>query len=128
MAESENSTQSSYKRLKPKEFLKISAWILKFVYRINPKFASLYTGATILKRLSDIVNAVIMAQLVDSLVKAVQSKAFPLETVYYYLALIFGFNLIQTILELTTTWSWNFLSVTGRPGLRREFYKKETIS
>lgn len=124
MAEITNSDKSDYQKLKPKEFLKVSLWVVKFVFNTSKKFTGVAIVTSISRKLMDLGNTLILAKLVDAVAKSIQTKQADLHQMYIFLLVLFIYNIVQTIVNLADGWALTGLRISGRPKIRREFYTK----
>ena len=124
MNESTNTKGSDYQKLKPRELFDVSLWVVKFVFKISPKFTSVAIITSTLRRLMDLGNTLILAKLLDAVATSIQTKHTDFRQMYMFLAVILIFNITQTIINLADSWAFSGLRVSGRPKVRREFYTK----
>lgn len=124
MAKVTNSDKSDYQKLKPKEFLKVSLWVLKFVFNINKKFTVVAIITSISRKLMDLGNTLILAKLVDAVATSIQKGGADLRQMYIFMLVLFIYNIVQTIVNLADGWALTGLRISGRPKIRRKFYTK----
>ena len=72
---SDTSAQNlKYEKLKPREFVDISRWVMSFLYKINKKFTITFFVTATLMSLFSIVNTYLLTRILDVIVDIVGNQ------------------------------------------------------
>ena len=100
MAESSSQDQNNkYERVSLKEFFELSKWVTKIIFSINPVFATLNVIFGFLHTIRSLVNSLILAKILDILVKTAQSENASISDLYPILSVLILVQLAYSVLD-----------------------------
>ena len=125
MAESSSQDQNNkYERVSLKEFFELSKWVTKIIFSINPVFATLNVIFGFLHTIRSLVNSLILAKILDILVKTAQSENASISDLYPILSVLILVQLAYSVLDFFKAYSERSLEITAGVMLRKNLYTK----
>jgi hypothetical protein len=99
---STDSNQETYQKVSFKEFLKLSAWVIKYVVSIDKKNTLIFLIGGSINSLSPIINTWIFAKLLDQVIVAALKEQANVSDLYPYLAGMFFYNIFSSTVSYIT--------------------------
>jgi ABC-type multidrug transport system fused ATPase/permease subunit len=115
---------NDYEKLSLKEFLSISVWVSKLLFKMFPVQAIIYTIGEVLRNLQDLLSAYLFALLVDDLIKLAATPERDLTKIYPVVIALLAFQTGQTVINFLYRNAWFTIRVKGPVLLRQAYYKK----
>ena len=103
---------------------KITRWVFSLLFKLEPKFTVLYLIGATLSRLQEIGYTYIFARIIDQLISVAQNPGTSISVLYPYIALLIGYNVLETGLSYIESSGSQNLRNYSRPKIRQAFYEK----
>lgn len=115
---------SEHERVSFKEFITLVTWVFKFVFRLVKANTIVYLITYTFRSFSGLINTYIIAKILDKIVEIVQTESPSISTIYPYLGVLLGFNILAGVISWTRTYSRRAIELRLRYRMERELYMK----
>lgn len=119
-----NTENSAYQKLAFKEFLNVSLWSIKILYKVNPSYTSAYITLSILRSLRQLAQTYILAKIIDIIIQISQQENAQLANLYPYFGLLVLVNLLSSIIGTLNSYFSGSLRTMGWSKLKQMLYLK----
>ena len=122
---SDTSAQNlKYEKLKPREFVDISRWVMSFLYKINKKFTITFFVTATLMSLFSIVNTYLLTRILDVIVDIVGQSGATIQDTYPFLGMMIALSLTESVIGFFRVYSERGLDFVIRPEMEKFLYLK----
>lgn len=94
MAQNTPQKDNSYQRVEFKEFIKISRWVVDFVFSISPGYTAIFVFLYIVNNLKGILNTFLFSKLIDQAI-TISTTNGTISQMYPMIGILFGYNLLS---------------------------------
>ncbi|NMB70450.1 ABC transporter ATP-binding protein [candidate division WWE3 bacterium] len=119
-----NNNQDKYQKMSFKQFLRLSVWVVKYVFKIDKKNTLAFLIGGSINSLRPIINTWIFAKLLDVIIQTATKENASITELYPYLAGMFFYNIFASTVSYVTGASRSIVRTKFQALSRKTIYSQ----